>query len=71
MMAAFFVHDGAPLSGWTAYPPLSALGAITGPGEGLGQTLWICSIALFCQGAVMGAINFIATLLDLRALGFA
>jgi cytochrome c oxidase subunit 1 len=69
MLAAFFVHGGAPLSGWTAYPPLSALGAITGPGEGLGQTLWIFSIALFCQGAVMGAINFIATLLDLREPG--
>ena len=69
MLSAFFVPGGAPLSGWTAYPPLSAMGAITGPGEGMGQTLWIASIALFCVGAVMGAINFIATVLDLRAPG--
>jgi cytochrome c oxidase subunit 1 len=69
MLSAFFVPGGAPLSGWTAYPPLSAIGAVTGPGEGLGQTLWIASIGIFCVGAVMGAINFIATVLDLRAPG--
>src|ERR1700720_3274967 len=37
MVAAFFVPGGAPLSGWTAYPPLSGAGRVTGPGEGLGQ----------------------------------
>src|SRR5713226_4781285 len=47
MVAAFFVQGGAPLSGWTAYPPLSGMGEITGPGEGLGQDLWLVSIALF------------------------
>ena len=41
VLAAFAVPGGAPISGWTAYPPLSGLGEITGPGEGLGQTLWI------------------------------
>src|ERR1051326_7797096 len=41
MVAAFFVEGGAPLSGWTAYPPLSGAGPVTGPGEGLGQNLWI------------------------------
>ena len=55
--------------GWTAYPPLSALGAIAGPGEGMGQTLWIISIAIFCGASLMGAINFIATTVDLRAQG--
>src|SRR3989449_9351957 len=45
MMAAFFVPGGAPLSGWTGYPPLSGAGPITGPGEGTGQNLWILSIA--------------------------
>src|SRR5918912_70895 len=59
MMAAFFVPGGAPLPGWTGYPPLSGLGPITGPGEGLGQSLWIVSIALFCGASLMGAINFI------------
>src|SRR5919206_2650721 len=37
MVAAFFVEGGAPLGGWTAYPPLSGAGRITGPGEGMGQ----------------------------------
>jgi cytochrome c oxidase subunit I len=69
MMAAFVVPGGAPLSGWTAYPPLSALGPIAGPGLGSGQTLWIVSIALFCVASTLGAVNFIATILDLRAPG--
>ena len=69
MLAAFFVPGGAPLAGWTAYPPLSAVGRVSGPGEGLGQTLWILSIAIFCGASLMGAINFIATTVDLRAKG--
>src|SRR5579872_346349 len=69
MVSAFFVKGGAPLAGWTGYPPLSAVGAISGPGEGLGQTLWILSIAIFCFASLMGAINFIATTIDLRAKG--
>jgi cytochrome c oxidase subunit I len=69
MLAAFFVPGGAPLSGWTAYPPLSAIGAIAGPGEGHGQTLWIVSIAIFSVASTLGAINFIATILDKRSPG--
>ncbi|HEV8290938.1 MAG TPA: cbb3-type cytochrome c oxidase subunit I [Tepidisphaeraceae bacterium] len=69
MVAAFFVEGGAPLGGWTAYAPLSALGAVAGPGQGTGQTLWVISIAIFCGASLMGAINFIATTMDLRAKG--
>src|SRR5262249_29174575 len=69
MMAAFFVKGGAPLAGWTAYPPLSAVGATSGAGEGTGQPLWIISIAIFCLASLMGAINFIATTVDLRTKG--
>jgi cytochrome c oxidase subunit 1 len=68
MLAAFFVPSGAPISGWTAYPPLSALEA-AGPGEGYGQTMWLISIVLFCAASLMGALNFIATTIDLRAPG--
>jgi cytochrome c oxidase subunit I len=46
IIAAFLVPGGAPISGWTGYAPLSALGEIAGPGEGWGQTMWIVSIAL-------------------------
>ncbi len=69
LIAAFFVPGGSPISGWTGYPPLSGLGQITGPGEGWGQTMWIVSIALFCGASLMGALNFIATIIDLRAPG--
>jgi cytochrome c oxidase subunit I len=68
MLAAFFVTGGAPLHGWTGYPPLSAVQS-TGPGEGLGADLWITSIAVFCAASLMGALNFITTTLDLRAKG--
>src|SRR5512146_781774 len=68
MIAAFFVAGGAPLGGWTAYPPLSAIPQ-AGPGQGLGMDLWIVSIALFCVASLMGALNFITTTLDLRAKG--
>src|SRR5580765_3836043 len=68
MIAAFFVAGGAPLHGWTGYAPLSALQS-AGPGEGLGADLWIISIAIFCLGALMGALNFITTTLDMRAKG--
>ncbi len=69
MVSAFFVEEGAPISGWTAYTPLSALGKIVGPGEGAGQTLWVIGLAIFCAASLMGALNFIATLIDLRAQG--
>jgi len=68
IIAAFFVSGGAPLHGWTGYPPLSALQS-AGPGEGLGADLWITSIAIFCLASLMGALNFITTTLDLRAKG--
>ncbi len=69
LVSTFFVGDGPPLSGWTAYPPLSAVGASSGSGEGLGQTLWIVSIALFSAASILNSINFIATTLDLRGRG--
>jgi len=69
LVASFFVGDGPALAGWTAYAPLSALGATTGPGEGMGQTLWGLSIAIFCIASLLGSLNFIATTLDLRARG--
>jgi cytochrome c oxidase subunit 1 len=69
LLSAFFVEGGAPLGGWTAYPPLSALGAVAGPGQGLGMNLWIISIAIFCAGSLLGALNFITTLLNMRARG--
>jgi cytochrome c oxidase subunit 1 len=69
LLASFVAPGGGPLSGWTAYAPLSVVGAIAGPGEGLGQTLWFFSIAAFSLSSLLTAINFIATVIDLRAPG--
>src|SRR5438552_3540472 len=68
VLAAFVVTGGAPLHGWTGYAPLGAL-PHAGPGQQLGADLWITSIAIFCIGALMGALNFITTTLDMRAKG--
>ncbi len=68
IIAAFFVTGGAPLHGWTGYAPLSAL-TNSGPGEQLGADLWVTSIAIFCIASLMGALNFITTVLDLRCKG--
>src|ERR1700691_4286067 len=68
IIAAFFVQGGAPLHGWTGYPPLSAVQS-AGPGEGLGADLWITGIAIFCLASLMGALNFLTTTLDMRAKG--
>jgi cytochrome c oxidase subunit I len=69
LVAAFFIPDGPPISGWTAYPPLSAVGSDAGPGLGWGQNLWLISISFFCVGSLLGSFNFIATTLDLRTKG--
>jgi len=58
-----------PIGGWTGYPPLSALGKVAGPGQGAGLNLWIISIAIFCVGSLLGALNFITTLLNMRTRG--
>ena len=69
LLASFFAAGGGPLSGWTAYPPLSVVGAIAGPGQGLGQTLWFFSIGLFCIASLLTALNFISTVIEMRGPG--
>jgi cytochrome c oxidase subunit 1 len=69
LMSSFFLGDGPTLGGWTQYAPLNAIGAVSGPGQGLGVVLWATSIALFCIGQLLGALNFITTTLDLRVKG--
>src|ERR1700676_3969048 len=69
LISAFFVGDGPPLAGWTAYAPLSAVGSIAGPGEGTGQVLWATAIGIFCIGQLLGSLNFISTVLDMRTKG--
>jgi cytochrome c oxidase subunit 1 len=69
LMLAFVIPDGPPIAGWTEYAPLSAVGRDAGPGMQWGASLWGISIAIFCIASLLGALNFIATTLDLRAKG--
>jgi cytochrome c oxidase subunit 1 len=69
LMSSFILGDGPTLGGWTQYAPLNAVGAVAGPGQGLGVVLWMTSIGLFCVGQLLGSLNFITTTLDLRVKG--
>jgi cytochrome c oxidase subunit 1 len=68
LLAAFFVPGGAPISGWTAYPPLSA-SSLAGPGQGAGMDLWLAAIALFSIASTISAVNTLTTIVKLRAKG--
>ncbi len=67
MVASLYVEGGAAATGWTAYAPLSAVDAYTG--VGLGQNLWIISILLLGVGSVLASINYITTIVNMRAPG--
>jgi cytochrome c oxidase subunit 1 len=69
IFSALLVEGGAPLGGWTAYAPLSALGEVVGRGQGTGMTLWISAIALFTASGLMGGLNYITTILTMRTRG--
>src|SRR5436305_5130205 len=73
LCAAIFASGGAvigPTGGWTGYAPLSAISHLLNvPGQGAGLNLWVSSIALFCVASLLGALNFITTLLNLRTRG--
>ena len=68
MMASFFTQTGPASGGWTIYPPLSALPKAM-PGSGIGMTLWLVSMTLFIASSLMGAINYISTVLNMRTKG--
>ncbi|HXD79740.1 MAG TPA: cbb3-type cytochrome c oxidase subunit I [Puia sp.] len=70
MLSSFFVHNGPSGEGWTAYPPLSAL-EDADPGSGTGMDLWIAGIALFIISTLMGGLNYITTILNMRTKGMA
>jgi cytochrome c oxidase subunit I len=69
LVTAFFVPDGPPLAGWTSYAPLSAIGKDAGPGQGTGQVIWAAALGVFCIGQLLGSLNFISTVLDMRTKG--
>lgn len=68
MISSLFVEGGAAGGGWTIYPPLSVLPQAM-PGSGLGMTLWLISIIIFVGSSLLGSLNYIVTILNLRTKG--
>jgi len=62
MLVSFFVPGGAANSGWTSYPPLADIAT-------MGQTFWIVGMVFLITSSLLGAVNFIATILQLRTEG--
>jgi cytochrome c oxidase subunit 1 len=67
MLAGFFVPGGHAAAGWTAYATLSAKVAYTG--VDWGQNLWIISLIILGVSSLMGSINYITTVVNMRAPG--
>ena len=68
MLLSMFVESGPAMAGWTIYPPLSALPQAVS-GSGLGMTLWLFSMAIFIASSLIGSLNYIVTVLNLRTKG--
>lgn len=68
MFSSLFIHTGPASGGWTVYPPLSALGQ-AGDGSKLGMDLWLVSMAMFIVSSLLGGLNYITTILNMRTKG--
>ncbi|MBB79078.1 MAG: cytochrome c oxidase subunit I [Crocinitomicaceae bacterium] len=68
MLASLFVESGPAMAGWTIYPPLSALPQAVS-GSGTGMTLWLMSMSVFIASSLIGSLNYIVTVLNLRTKG--
>src|SRR5690606_22798579 len=70
MFASFFVQTGPASGGWTAYPPINGMRDIAiNKGSGLGFDLWALAMTLFVVASLIGSLNYVATILNLRTKG--
>jgi cytochrome c oxidase subunit 1 len=69
MLASFFVPGGAAKSGWTSYSPLASLADTAYHPFWNGQTMWLLGMVLLITSSLLGSVNFIATIIQLRAKG--
>ena len=68
MLISLFVESGPAMAGWTVYPPLSSLPQAVS-GSGLGMTLWLISMTIFIASSLIGSLNYIVTIINLRTQG--
>ena len=69
MLCSLFVEAGPASAGWTIYPPLSALPQAIPGWSGMGMTLWLVSMAIFIASSLMGSLNYVVTVINLRTKG--
>ncbi len=62
MLTSFWLPGGAAKAGWTSYPPLADI-------ETIGQTFWLIGMIFLITSSLLGAVNFITTIIQLRAPG--
>ena len=68
MLYSLFIETGPASAGWTIYPPLSVYEEAIG-GSGQGMTLWLLSMTIFIASSLIGSLNYIVTVLNLRTKG--
>ncbi|MEQ8358655.1 MAG: cbb3-type cytochrome c oxidase subunit I [Cytophagales bacterium] len=68
MFVSIFLETGPAAGGWVVYPPLSALPQALS-GSGMGMTMWLVSMSLFIVSSLLGSINYITTVINLRTKG--
>jgi cytochrome c oxidase subunit I len=68
MLTSFFLETGPAAGGWTVYPPLSALPQAI-KGSGTGMTMWLVAMAFFIVSSLLGGINYITTIINMRTNG--
>lgn len=68
MLYSLFLETGPASAGWTIYPPLSVYEEAI-PGSGAGMTMWLLSMTVFIASSLLGSLNYIVTVLNLRTKG--
>ena len=68
MVISLFVETGPASAGWTVYPPLSALPQSI-PGSGVGMTIWLVALVVFIAQSLLGSLNYVVTILNMRTRG--
>ena len=68
MLSSLFLETGPAAGGWVVYPPLSALPQAI-QGSGMGMTLWLIAMVFFIASTLLGGINYITTIINLRTKG--
>jgi cytochrome c oxidase subunit 1 len=77
MLCGFFVDGGAAASGWTSYPTLASTAMSPGqgfwspaqPGSGMGQIFWLLALIFVGVSSMMGSVNYLTTIINMRAPG--